>query len=162
MRILNILLKCFPILSKIRLFIEKTVFAVDHLSTWRTNELLFRRFRSMFWLDWTHNDDDDDDKGEVTKGQFHQHFTSSFYTCRSEKRQKDSQLKQLFLLSGSAGVKAARKRVDEIDLKEWRKDQFHQHVGAKLKCVGAQCVWSKRCHSVSPTKLYPILLVHII
>ena len=31
------------------------------------------------------------------------------------KAQKDSQLKQLFALSGSAGVKAARKHVDEID-----------------------------------------------
>jgi len=31
------------------------------------------------------------------------------------KAQKDSQVKQLFALSGSAGVKAARKHVDEID-----------------------------------------------
>ena len=48
-------------------------------------------------------------------GQFHECFTSSFYTHRSQKRQKDSQVKQLFALSGSACVKAARKHVDEID-----------------------------------------------
>ena len=35
--------------------------------------------------------------------------------CRSQKRQKDSQLKQLFALLGSAAVKAVYKHVDEID-----------------------------------------------
>ena len=34
---------------------------------------------------------------------------------RSHKCKKDSQLKQLFPLSGSAHIKAARKHVDEID-----------------------------------------------
>ena len=52
-----------------------------------------------------------------TKGLFHQHFTSSFYTCRSQKRQKSSQVKHLFALSGSECLKAARKHVDEIDPK---------------------------------------------
>ena len=46
---------------------------------------------------------------------FHHHFTCSFYTSRSQKHKKDSQVKQLFVLSGSAGVKAARKHIDEID-----------------------------------------------
>ena len=50
-----------------------------------------------------------------TSGQFHQHFTSSFYTFRSQKRKKDSQLKQLFALLGSARIKAAHKHFDEID-----------------------------------------------
>ena len=40
---------------------------------------------------------------------------SSFYTRRSQKRQKDSQVKQLFAILGSAWVKAARKHVDKID-----------------------------------------------
>ena len=51
------------------------------------------------------------------KSQFHQHFMSNFYTRRSQKHYKDSQLKQLFALLGSACVKAARKHVDEIDPK---------------------------------------------
>ena len=48
-------------------------------------------------------------------GQFYQHFKSSFYAYRSQKRQKDCQVKQIFALSGSAWVKAARKHVGEID-----------------------------------------------
>ena len=39
----------------------------------------------------------------------------SFYTRRSQKCKQDSQLKQLLVLSGSAGIKAAHKLVDEID-----------------------------------------------
>jgi len=43
-------------------------------------------------------------------GQFHQHFTSSFYLCRSKKRKKDTDdLAVFFILLGSAFVKAARK-----------------------------------------------------
>ena len=49
------------------------------------------------------------------RGQFHLHFTFSFYVPRSQKPQKDGQLKQLFALLGSAGVKAVHKHVDEID-----------------------------------------------
>ena len=37
----------------------------------------------------------------VIWGQFHQRSTSSFYARRSQKRQKDSQVKLLFALSGS-------------------------------------------------------------
>ena len=48
-------------------------------------------------------------------GQFHQQFISSFYALRSQKRRKDSQVKQLFALSGSVCLKAARKFVGEID-----------------------------------------------
>ena len=47
-------------------------------------------------------------------GQFHHHFTSSFYARRSQKRKKDSQLKQLFELLGSLYVKASCKHVDEM------------------------------------------------
>ena len=35
------------------------------------------------------------------RGQFHQHFTSSFYSQRFQKRKKDSQVKLLFVLLGS-------------------------------------------------------------
>ena len=47
--------------------------------------------------------------------QFHQCFTCSFYARRSQKHQKDSQVKQLFALSGSSCIKAARKHIGEID-----------------------------------------------
>ena len=36
-------------------------------------------------------------------------FTHSFYACRSQKRKIDCQVKRLFALSGSVGVKAAIK-----------------------------------------------------
>ena len=50
-------------------------------------------------------------------------FTRSFYARRSKSAKKDSQLKQLFVLLGSAGIKAALKHVDEID--PWvKKDKF--------------------------------------
>ena len=55
-------------------------------------------------------------------GQFHQHSTSSFYACRSQKRKKDRQLKLLFALLGSARVKAARKHVGEIDPRREERD----------------------------------------
>ena len=61
---------------------------------------------------WVHFETGSDNK---TWGQFHQQFTSSFYAGRSQKRKKDKQHKQLFALSGSSGVKAAPKHVDEID-----------------------------------------------
>ena len=48
-------------------------------------------------------------------GQFHHHFTSSFYVRRSQKCIKDSQVKQIVVLLGSACIKAAHKHVDEID-----------------------------------------------
>ena len=54
-------------------------------------------------------------EAKKTGGKFHQHFMCSFYACRSQKCKKDSQLKQLFALLGSVGVKAAYKHVDEID-----------------------------------------------
>ena len=55
------------------------------------------------------------DVEKVTCCQFHQHFTQSFYAHKSQKHNKDSQLKQLFALSGTVRVKAAGKHVDEID-----------------------------------------------
>ena len=57
-----------------------------------------------------------------TRGQFQQHFTSSFYKHRSQKHKKDSQFKQLSALSGSASIKAARIHIGEI---EPRKDLYH-------------------------------------
>ena len=45
-------------------------------------------------------------------GQFHHNFMRSFYARRSQKRKKDSQLKQVF---APVCVKAARIHVDEID-----------------------------------------------
>ena len=51
----------------------------------------------------------------TSRGQFHQHFTSSFYASRSQKLKKRSQIKQLFVLLGPAWVKGTRKHVDEID-----------------------------------------------
>ena len=50
-----------------------------------------------------------------TCSQFHQHFMRSFYASRSQKRQKDSKLKQLFALSGSVGIKASNEHVGEIE-----------------------------------------------
>ena len=44
----------------------------------------------------------------VNRGQFHQHFTSSFYECRSTKAQKDTDnLTVFFALLGSWRIKAA-------------------------------------------------------
>ena len=40
---------------------------------------------------------------------------SSFFARRSQNCQKDSQVKHFFALLGSVSVKAARKRIDEID-----------------------------------------------
>ena len=85
-------------------------------------------------------------------GQFHHHFTHSFYGRRSQKCKKGSQVKQLFALLGSAGLKAARKHIDEID--PW--GQFHQPIGAKRKCTSTK----NFSQPVSPTKLHPTLPVH--
>ena len=41
----------------------------------------------------------------------------AFKPADPKRAKKDSQIKQFFALLGSAGVKAARKHVDEIDLK---------------------------------------------
>ena len=51
----------------------------------------------------------------------------SFYARSSQKRKKDSQLKQHFALLGSASVKAAHKHIDEIDpynATEWERGDF--------------------------------------
>ena len=42
-------------------------------------------------------------------------LTPSFYARRSQKCKKDSQLKLLFVLLGSARVKALQQNIDEID-----------------------------------------------
>jgi hypothetical protein len=43
-----------------------------------------------------------------TWGQYHQSSMSSFYTHRSQKRKKDSQVVSLFALLGSASAKPAQ------------------------------------------------------
>ena len=76
------------------------------------NEIYFSSLR------WEMNENDvwtSKELGEEMRGQFHQHFTCSFYAPRSQKRQRDSQVKQLFAFLGSAQVKAETKHVDEID-----------------------------------------------
>ena len=65
----------------------------------------------------------------LLRRQFHQRFTSSFYTRRSQKRQKDSQVKQLFALSGSVCVKAVHKHVDEIHPRVRLKAGGHKEQG---------------------------------
>ena len=47
--------------------------------------------------------------------QFHQHVNKQLLRSQIPKAQKDCQVKQLFVLSGSARVKAERKNNDEID-----------------------------------------------
>ena len=47
--------------------------------------------------------------------QFHQHVNEQLLCSQIPKAQKDRQVKQLFVLSGSARVKAERKNNDEID-----------------------------------------------
>ena len=64
-------------------------------------------------------------------GQFHEHFTSSFYARRSQKGQKDSQVKQLFALLGSACVKDVRKHVDEIDARSQQPPGYLRRFGPK-------------------------------
>ena len=50
-----------------------------------------------------------------TRGQFHQHSTSSFYARRSQKRNKDSQVKQLFVLLESSCIKDARRMLMKLN-----------------------------------------------
>ncbi len=50
-----------------------------------------------------------------TRCQFHQSFTRSFYTCRSQKRKKIQLSHQyLFTLSGSTSVKAVRRTLMKL------------------------------------------------
>jgi len=51
----------------------------------------------------------------IIRYQFHQRSTYSFYTRGAQKRKKDSQVISLFMLSGSASVKAECKYVVEIE-----------------------------------------------
>ena len=51
----------------------------------------------------------------LSRFQFHQRVYAQLLRTQVPKAQKDSQLKQLFALSGSACVKAARKHVNKID-----------------------------------------------
>jgi len=50
----------------------------------------------------------------VTRGRFHQLFTQSFYTCRSQKRKKYSPDVSFLALLGSACLKSARKRLVKL------------------------------------------------
>ena len=47
-------------------------------------------------------------------GQFHQHYTNSFYTCRSQKRKKLLELSVFFSLLESACIKAACKMLVKL------------------------------------------------
>jgi len=61
-------------------------------------------------------DDIFDNLVNATRGRFHQHFTSSYYVRRSQKRKNDRNVISLFFaLSGFAHVKAAPKHVGEIE-----------------------------------------------
>jgi len=51
----------------------------------------------------------------ASRGQFHEHFTSSFYVHRSQKRKKTDGMTMFFALLESACVKAFHKKVGEID-----------------------------------------------
>ena len=82
-------------------------------------------------------------------GRFRQHFARSFCTCRSQKRKKYSQAISLFVILGSAHIKALNKMFVKLtpgsqvdvgeaiknfcnvkrrsDMKECSRDQFHHH-----------------------------------
>ena len=82
------------------------------------------------------------------RGQIHHHFTCSFYERRSQKHKKDSQVKQLFALLGSVGVKAAHKQVDEINPKskglKWQlfqKERFF--VQTKITKMESYIIWER-------------------
>ena len=51
----------------------------------------------------------------MARCRLHHYFTSSFYASKSQKRKKDSQVKQLFALLGAVSLKEVRKHIDEID-----------------------------------------------
>ena len=63
----------------------------------------------------------------LTWVQFHQNFTCNFFSHRSQKCKKDSQLKQLFALLGSVQVKAGHKHIDEIET--WMSTSCQPKVG---------------------------------
>jgi len=53
--------------------------------------------------------------------QFHQHSTSSFYARRHQKRKKNCQVNQLFVLLGSASVKASHRMLVKLTPGRWKK-----------------------------------------
>jgi hypothetical protein len=55
------------------------------------------------------------ERSENIRSRFHQHFTSSFYACRSQKHKNDSQVNSHFVLLWSTCLKALCKHVGEID-----------------------------------------------
>jgi len=61
-------------------------------------------------------------KGAYNVGEIHQCFKRSFYTLRSQMCKNDSQIVNLFTLSGSTSVKAELKTFGEFDTRA----QFHQ------------------------------------
>ena len=60
---------------------------------------------------------------------------SSFYLRRSHKCKKDSQVKQLFALLGSARVKALRKNINEID----PRCNFAARVTSEITEIAVSC-----------------------
>ncbi len=66
---------------------------------------------------------------KVTLCHFYQRFMCSFCTCGSRKRKKDWQLDCLFVLSGSAGIKAAHRTLTKLTPnlkchKLWQKQKY--------------------------------------
>ena len=83
-------------------------------------------------------------KGEMRWGQFHQSVYTQLLRVQIPKAKKDSQLKQLFVLSVSVGIKAACKNIDEI---KPRWGQLHQPIVAKHKCTSTRSLAPKMTFS---------------
>jgi len=78
-----------------------------------------------------------------TRGQFHQHFTSSFHTPRSQKRKKILATWLYFALLGYTSIKAAWKHVDEI----YPTRQFHQlYMGAFFVWMSFWQLFPRTCN----------------
>ena len=69
------------------------------------------------------------------RGQFHHHFTSSFYEHRSQKRKKTVKSSSFFRFLGPACLTAEFKLIDEID----PRSQFHQHIRHIFYCNSIYC-----------------------
>jgi hypothetical protein len=89
----------------------------------------------------------------LSRGQFHQHFTYSFYARRSQK-QKKIQLshKYIFTLLGSLSIKAVRRTLMKLSPGV----NFINMLNAKLLC--AKMLWHSTSFSI--TIIRPTLSVH--
>jgi len=82
--------------------------------------------------------------------QFHQHFTLSFNSRRSQKLKKTLMTWLSFALLGSEHVKAVHDHVAKIDL--WC--QFHQPIDAKHKLALVHWVWHNEFYKQNCALLY--------